>query len=140
MNRAIVYPMGVWVGLAVAAVVNGGFRAWFLIPLTGELLGYAVSTAMLLVVILVVSYWFFTRGPVAYDQRGLVGIGFGWVVLTVGFEFLVGYLAGTPVTETVGQYDLLAGNLWVFVPLTLLFAPVVFGRIRARRVADETPT
>lgn len=36
-----------------------------------------------------------------------------WVVLTVGFEFLIGYLEGVPVSETVAQYDVLAGQVWM---------------------------
>lgn len=49
-------------------------------------------------------------------------------MLTVGFEFLVGYVEGTPVSVTLGQYDVFAGQVWVLVPLTLLVAPLVFGR------------
>ena len=51
----------------------------------------------------------------------------GWTVLTVGFEFLVGYLEGTPVSVTLEQYNVLAGQVWIAVPLTLLLAPVLFG-------------
>ena len=57
----------------------------------------------------------------------LLLVGVVWTVLTVGFEFLVGYAEGTPVGVTLGQYDVLAGQVWLFVPLTLLVAPVVFG-------------
>jgi len=44
--------------------------------------------------------------------------------LTVGFEFLVGFLEGTPPSETIAQYNVLAGQVWIVVPLTLLVAPL----------------
>ena len=56
-------------------------------------------------------------------------VGVGWAVLTVSFEFLVGYVEGTPVSVTVGQYDVLAGEVWITVPLTLLVAPPPFGEL-----------
>jgi hypothetical protein len=31
-----------------------------------------------------------------------------------------------PVSETVAQYDVLVGKVWVFVPLALLIEPFVF--------------
>ena len=38
-------------------------------------------------------------------------------------------LEGTPVAETVGQYNVLAGQVWVLVPLALLTAPLLFGDV-----------
>lgn len=49
------------------------------------------------------------------------------VILTVGFEFLVGNVEGTPVSVTLGQYDVLAGQVWIAVPITLFVAPLLFG-------------
>lgn len=62
----------------------------------------------------------------------LLLVGVLWTVLTVGFEFLVGYVEGTPVSVTLGQYDVLAGQVWIAVPLTLLLAPLLFGGYFAR--------
>jgi hypothetical protein len=36
------------------------------------------------------------------------------------------------VSETVAQYDVLAGQVWILVPLTLLVAPLLFGWALAR--------
>lgn len=113
--------------MAVIAVINGIFREVVLIPWVGEQIGHVVSTALLIAAIVVLSYFYFTKSVIDYAQTELVVIGVVWVVLTVGFEFLVGYLEGIPVSETVAQYDILAGQVWVFVPLALLIAPLVFG-------------
>lgn len=121
------YPLGVWVLMAVVAVLNGGFREVVLIPRIGEYPGHVVSTALLVVAILVISFLYFSWSALEYARAELVLVGLLWTVLTVGFEFLVGYLEGTPVSVTLGQYDVLAGQVWIAVPLTLLLSPLLFG-------------
>jgi hypothetical protein len=123
----LLYPLGVWVGMAVVAVLNGGFREVVLVPRVGEYAGHVLSTALLVVAILFVSFAYFSRTPVDYAQSELVLVGVLWTVLTVGFEFVVGYVEGTPVSVTLGQYDVLAGQVWIAVPIALLVSPVLFG-------------
>jgi hypothetical protein len=123
----LVYPLGVWVVMAVVAVVNGVFREAFLIPRVGEYAGHVLSTVLLVAAILLISFVYFHRTPTEYAYVELVAIGVLWMGLTVGFEFLVGYVEGTPVSVTLGQYDVLAGQVWIVVPLTLLLSPLVFG-------------
>ncbi|MFP4590778.1 MAG: hypothetical protein ACLFMX_02160 [Halobacteriales archaeon] len=120
-------PLGVWLLLAIVAVLNGIFREVAIVPLVGEYLGHLLSTAILLVAILAVAWAYFQRSPVAHTQLELAIIGILWTALTVGFEFLVGFLEGTPTDETLAQYDVLGGGVWILVPLTLLVAPTVFG-------------
>ena len=124
---AVLYPLGVWVLMAVLAVLNGIFREIVPIPRIGSYPGHVLSTGLLVLAILAVSALFFGWVPIRYTQVQLVLMGAVWVVMTVGFEFLVGYAEGTPVSVTLGQYDVLAGELWIAVPLTLLLAPLLFG-------------
>lgn len=123
----LLYPLGVWVVMAVVAVVNGVFRETVLVPLVGDYPGHVLSTALLAGAILVVSFLYFANTAIDYTRVELGLVGAIWVVLTVGFEFLVGYLEGTPVEETLAQYDVLAGQVWILVPLALLLAPLLFG-------------
>jgi len=125
--HALLYPLGVWAVMAVIAVVNGGFREVVLIPRLGDYPGHVVSTALLVAAILLVSLAFFSRTAIEYGPAELVGIGVLWTVLTVGFEFVVGYVEGTPVSVTVGQYDVFAGQVWIAVPIALLVSPLLFG-------------
>lgn len=116
-----------WVVMAVVAVLNGGFREVVLIPRIGSYPGHVVSTVALVVAIALISSLYFSTTAIAYTRAELALIGVAWVVLTTGFEFLVGYLEGTPVSTTLGQYDVLAGQVWILVPLTLLASPLLFG-------------
>lgn len=121
------YPLGIWIVMAVIAVLNGGFREVILIPRVGNYIGHVLSTALLVAAILLISFIYFQRTPIEYSYVELLLVGILWTVVTVGFEFLVGYIEGTPVSVTIGQYNVLAGQVWIAVPLTLLSAPLVFG-------------
>ncbi|WP_418283062.1 hypothetical protein [Halorubrum sp. DTA98] len=113
--------------MAVVAIVNGIFRETTLIPRVGDYTGHVISTVLLIAAILVLSYLYFTRSAIDYTRAELLIVGVIWVVLTVGFEFFVGYFEGIPVSETLAQYDVLAGQVWIFVPMALLVAPLLFG-------------
>lgn len=82
---------------------------------------------MLVAAIRPVSAAYFRRTSLEYARTELLLVGIVWVVLTTGFEFLVGYAEGIPVDEPLAQYDVAAGQVWVVVPLTLLVAPLLFG-------------
>lgn len=121
------YPLGIWVLMAVVAILNGGFREVVLIPRIGDYPGHVLSTALLVIAILSISFVYFWWAPIEYTQVELLLVGLLWTALTVGFEFLVGYAEGTPVSVTLGQYDVFAGQVWIAVPLTLLVSPLLFG-------------
>lgn len=126
---AVLAPLGVWLLMAVVAVANGAFRETVLVPRIGDYPGHVLSTLLLVSAILAVAYAFFATTSVDYSSTQLLLVGATWTVMTTGFEFLVGYVEGTPVSVTLGQYDVLAGQVWILVPLTLLVAPYLFGRV-----------
>lgn len=104
--------------MAVVAVVNGVLREMVLVPRIDDYRAHLLSTALLIAVIIILRYAY-RRGT--GDRRCCLG------VLMVGFEFLV----GTPVEAILAQYDVLAGQVWILVPLTLLVASLLFGSIFA---------
>lgn len=124
---AFLYPLGIWVLMAVVAVGNGIFRELVIIPSLGEYQGHVLSTLLLVGAILVITFGFFTLTSLEYTFAEVVLIGTMWTVFTVGFEFLVGYIEGTPPAVTIGQYDVFSGQIWILVPITLFLSPIVFG-------------
>ena len=123
----LLYPLGLWIVMAIVAILNGGFREIVLIPRFGDYSGHVLSTGLLVTAILALSFAYFNWTPIEYTFLELLVVGILWTLLTVGFEFLVGYVEGTPVSVTLGQYNLLAGQVWIAVPLTLLLSPLLFG-------------
>lgn len=122
----------VWAGIAVIAVLNGGFRELVLIPRAGETAGRAMSTLMLSVAVLAVT--FVTVGWITPDPaRDAWGIGALWLAMTLAFEFLAGhYLFRVPWREITADYNVLRGRIWVLVLIITLVAPAAAAALRGR--------
>lgn len=112
-----------------------GFREVVLVPTVGEYTGHVLSTAMLILAISVVTYLYFGRSGFNHSRGELSTIGAGWFILIITFEFLVGFLEGATGVQTLGQYDVLSGRVWIAVPIVLFISPFVFGWYLERREA-----
>ena len=127
-GRAVI----VWAGIAVIAVLNGGFRESVLIPRTGEAAGRAISTLMLSAAVLAVT--FYTIAWITPDAgRDAWRIGVLWLAMTLAFEFLAGhYLFRVPWREITADYNVLRGRIWVLVLIVTLVAPAAAAALRGR--------
>lgn len=128
----LLYALGVWLGLAVLAILNAGVRETVFSPAVGDYWGHVASTATFVTVVAVVSALYFGRYT-EHSLRELVVVGAAWLVMTVLFEFGFGhYVMGNSWATLFADYDLLAGRVWVLVLLSLAIAPVVFGHFLKR--------
>jgi hypothetical protein len=126
--KVFIYAAAVWVLTVAVAIANATFREVIVTPSTSELAAHQLSTATLIALLALVSYAYFTRRAFEHTRTELLAVGVLWLGLTVAFEFLFGhYVAGNSWSSLLQQYDLLAGYVWAFVPLTMLVAPLVFG-------------
>lgn len=67
------------------------------------------------------------RLPIA----GYVGIGVGWLVLTVVFEFTLGLvIEGRPLPQVLEAYTFKDGNIWPVVLLVTAGAPCLAAWLR----------
>lgn len=115
--------MAVWFVLLVLAFVNGGFREAVLIPRLGTTWAHIGSTALLCLLILVLTAltirWLAPNSTVEALQIGLL-----WTAMTIAFEFLAGhYVFGTPWSKLLEDYNIAKGRVWILVPLTTAIAP-----------------
>ncbi|QSG07204.1 hypothetical protein [Halapricum desulfuricans] len=126
--------LAVWVGLAALAVVNGILREALLAPAFGDGVAHVLSTLVLAAAVATVAALYVRRFAREADRRTLLSIGGLWTVLTLAFEFGFGhYVAGKSWAVLLADYDVLAGRIWVLVPVTLLVAPLVAARYFQRR-------
>jgi hypothetical protein len=92
--------LAVWLGILLLANLNGAVREMWLIPAMGKIPGRALSTVVLSVLVFLIAW--LTVGwirPVSTGDAMLIGL--VWLLLTLGFEFLVGhYVFHTPRTTT----------------------------------------
>jgi hypothetical protein len=124
-----------WIPMVFIAIANGAARDLGYGKHTGERLAHQIST--LIAVLLFTAYiWTVLRNAPPRSGAHAAAIGILWLGLTVAFEFLFGhYGAGLPWSRLWSDYDVLAGRLWVLIPLWLGAAPFVFYRVRAGRRA-----
>ena len=122
--------MGIWVLLALLAVLNGTFRNSFLTPRLGEHRGHVISTIVLCLVILAVTMlsvrWIRPGSALAASLIGLF-----WVAMTLSFEFLAGhFLFGNSWETLLADYRFWRGRLWMLVPAVTYLAPILAYRLR----------
>jgi hypothetical protein len=115
--------------MVAIAVANGFFREAWLVPQLGEHTARQISTLLLLVlfaayIAAVIRLW-----P-PRSRRGALAVGAIWLLLTLAFEFGLGFfVSGLTWRQMLGEYNLAAGRLWILVPLWVAVAPYVFFRL-----------
>ena len=119
----------VWLLIAVAESVHGTLRRLFLVPRIGELLshqiGVAVGSAIIFTIAWLCIRWF---GPGSHREQ--LQVGTLWVVLTLIFEFTLGYFFGYSLERIFSDYNIAKGGLMVFGVLLMLFSPALAAKAR----------
>lgn len=120
-----------WFGIAVLAVANGAARDVLYQPFTGELAAHQISTVVLLCIIGGAAWFAQSRWPLA--SRGeAAAVGAAWAAQTITFECAVGrVLAGKPWDVVLHDDNVVAGRIWVLIPLWLLAAPSAVFRAKS---------
>lgn len=124
-----VKAFGVWILLALLAIILGALRTKFILPATDEPSAHQIGTGIFLFVQFLVIYFFvrFARITVTKD---LIFIGLFWIVLTVLFEFVFGhYIMNHPWEKLLADYNIFAGRLWLLVLLNNIIAPLTSGKL-----------
>ncbi|MBS1718245.1 MAG: hypothetical protein JSS72_10995 [Armatimonadetes bacterium] len=119
--RAII----IWLLLCVLAILNGAFREAILKPRLGERWAHFLSTLILSGVIWTTSFAFLDWIG-ATTLASAWWLGFGWLSMTLAFEFLAGhYVFKNGWDKLLGDYDASKGRVWLLVPACTLFAPPI---------------
>ena len=120
---------GIWLILAVSAIVVATFRVGVLLPQFGEQTAHQLGTILYLIVQFIIIYLFIRKIRIK-DVKTLLGIGFFWLVITIIFEFVFGhYVMGHPWQKLFADYNLFNGRLWVLVLINNIVAPLISGKI-----------
>jgi hypothetical protein len=118
-----------WFPMVLIAFGNAALREAWLKKHLRELQANQVSTVLLVLLFavyigIVVHLW-----PPASPGHSLT-IGAMWLGLTLAFEFLFGhYATGLPWRTLLQEYNVLAGRLWVLIPVWVAVAPYIFYRV-----------
>ena len=121
--------VAIWVLILVLAMGNGLLRQTLLVPWLGAVAGLLASGLLLCALILAMTWlllpWLGVRGA-----GPLLGVGLGWLALTLGFEFSFGLLRGQSGQALLAAYTFRGGNLWPLVLVVTALAPWLAARLR----------
>jgi hypothetical protein len=119
-----------WIPMILVAIANAALREGVLKTFADELLAHQLSTATGIVFFGVYLWIVFRVWPVESPLEA-VQVGTCWLLMTVAFEFLFArFVVGHSWEVLLADYNLLAGRVWIFVPVWLAIAPYVFYRWR----------
>lgn len=121
-----------WLGLMVLAIINGVFREFWLVTHYATGVAYQLSTVLLLMLFTGYFWWLFRRWPLRSTGQAWA-LGTVWLLLTLAFEFGLGLAGGLSWKEILQQYNIVAGDLWIAVPLYVFIAPRLFTRAKRTR-------
>jgi hypothetical protein len=113
-----------WPLVLMMAIANGTLRDLGYGRLLSRTVAHSLSVLPLVAGIVALSLWLARRWPLP-DTRAATRVGLVWLFATLTFEFGLGAATGHPLHELVAQYDVLRGNLWPLVPLTMAVAPAL---------------
>jgi hypothetical protein len=107
-------------------VLCGG-SFWFLglVELLSHQIGVVVGSAIIFTIARLCIRWF---GPGSY--RPQLQVCALWVLLTLIFEFTLGYFFGYSLERILSDYNIAKGGVMVFGMLFMLFAPALAAKAR----------
>jgi hypothetical protein len=115
-----------WVPMVAIAIANGALREAICGKRMSELRAHQVSTLSGIVLFTVYIWGVTTVWPLQTSGQA-IAVGITWLLLTLAFEFLFGhYVAGHSWSRLLHDYNVLAGRVWVLIPIWVAVAPYVF--------------
>ncbi len=119
--------LAAWLGLMILAILNGFVREFWLETHYSTGVAYQLSTVLLLVLFTAYFWWLFRRWPLKSTGQAWA-VGTIWLLLTLAFEFSIGFAGGLTWWEMLQSYNVMTGDFWIAVPLYVLIAPRLFAR------------
>lgn len=119
----------IWLLIIPLAMLNGLLRDEVITPIIGEKYALPLSGVILCVLIFFVALFFIPRLGRGSKQTYLK-IGLLWMLLTVSFEFIFGFLRGVPFMEMINTYNITTGNLWLVIVLFVGIVPLLVAKMK----------
>lgn len=130
LMRVLSRGMIVWLIIMAAETVHGIIRTLFLTPRLGDMRArqFSVFVGSLLIVLLTFVFVRWLKGSTVTH---FILVGAMWVLLTVGFEIVLGRLVmGLSWERIASDYDIAEGGLMIFGLLIMLLAPLMMAKLR----------
>lgn len=130
MSATFFRALAVWFLIIVAESVHGTLRELLLKPYVGDLRARQIAVFTGMLIILCVAY-IVIRWLRAETTRALLLVGLLWVVLTLAFEFSLGWgVLGYSWSRMMEDYDLTRGGFLAFGMIVLWLSPFIAAKLR----------
>lgn len=117
-----------WFPMVFIAIVNGTARDLWYKKYIDELAARQLSTLSLIIFLGVYMFFVIKRFPPQSVSQSLF-VGLIWLVLTLVFEFGLGFYRGNSWTQLLDDYNILKGHIWLLIPIWIISAPYIFFKI-----------
>ncbi|WP_207492617.1 hypothetical protein [Aridibaculum aurantiacum] len=120
-----------WFPMLIIAIANGILREGFICRFTEPIHAHQLSTLTLIILFAFYISFVIKQNPPASQLQAIM-VGLLWLLLTLIFEFGFGRWRGNSWDSLLMEYNLLAGRLWILIPLWVAIAPYLFFRYFSR--------
>ena len=114
-----------WLPMILIGIANGILREVLMTYRLGDGPAHQISTVTLFVFLGLYIWYILPKTGIRSSRQSWIG-GVIWLILTVLFEFGLGYFAGQSIPELLNAYNIFEGRLWVIIPLWVGIAPRIF--------------
>ncbi len=118
-----------WLPMIFIAVFNGAVREFTYKTYTGDLAAHQIST-FVLIVLFSVYVWFIWKNLKITTFQNAVKTGIFWVLLTVIFEFSLGYAGGNSFQKMLQDYNFFEGRLWGIFLICFALVPLFIFKLK----------
>lgn len=130
MKWIYLQALGIWLLLAVVAIINGSVRNFTYGKYLPDLSAHQLSCLTGFLLFAVVYYLFFSLTKAEFGKLDLLLVGSIWLIMTILFEFGFGhYVVGHSWEKLFADYNLLKGRLWILMLLWTWMGPLVMGSL-----------
>jgi hypothetical protein len=120
----------VWLVIVFAESIHGTLRQIYLAPLVGDFPARRIAFFVGMLLIFLIAC-LFIRWIAAENLKSLFAVGFMWAVLTLLFEFGLGFFVlGYSRERMFEDYDVSRGGLMAFGIIFMIFAPYLAAKLR----------
>jgi len=95
-----------WLLFIPVAVINGGIREGAYKSVVGELVAHQISCVTGSLAFLMVGYFMLKQLIAEVNNKVLWLTGTAWVMMTILFEFGMGYFSRTPLDRLLNDYNI----------------------------------
>jgi hypothetical protein len=119
----------IWLIIVFAESLHGTLRQLFLAPLIGDFPARRIAFFTGMLLIFLIAY-FFIRWIAAPTVKSLVLVGLLWAILTLFFEFAIGFLIlGYSRERMFEDYEVSRGGLMGFGLIFMAFVPLLAAKL-----------